>query len=376
MYSQIVNIEKYSGKSNFRLWRIMIRALLKQQDIWVPISSTKPTGMTDVKYKLQEEKAHITILLYLLDEVLYKAGDEEMTKRNTITLEDVRSSLRSRELRQQALGSGYESQSMGLSTTSLDRGQYQFKKGKDKGGASSSSRGPNPRDICNYCKDTSHWKIDCPKFKEKGLVAATAKDDSCYSGSVCFSTLTPLPGLNVGDLPPITVSTFTAITLENTPLANHASTSANPDPAISLAFVKANYEVLKSLLREHPRQMRSKDLYTKVEYYSEEYDEEREMEPRPTRVKETTPALRAESPRAQRQKGRVIKFEEAPNKDRSRVERESEGKRPLKRREVDNENRGVNLPLPLVAHLGRNENGQPLQSTLTSAYRGYQSSKT
>ncbi|GKF95381.1 retrovirus-related pol polyprotein from transposon TNT 1-94, partial [Tanacetum coccineum] len=55
----------------------------------------------------------------------------------------------------------------------------------DKGGASSSSRGPNPRDICNYCKETGHWKIDCPKLREKGLVAATAKDDSCYSGSEC-----------------------------------------------------------------------------------------------------------------------------------------------------------------------------------------------
>ncbi|GKA11715.1 spliceosome-associated protein 130 A [Tanacetum coccineum] len=58
---------------------------------------------------------------------------------------------------------------MGLSTISRDRGRYRFEKGKDKGGASSSSRGPNPRDICNYCKETGHWKIDCPKLKEKGV---------------------------------------------------------------------------------------------------------------------------------------------------------------------------------------------------------------
>ncbi|GJW45983.1 hypothetical protein Tco_0077629 [Tanacetum coccineum] len=116
--------------------------------------------------------------------------------------------------------------------------------------------------------------------------------------------------------------------------------------------------------------MHSEELRTELKYYSEEYDEEREMEPRPAHVKETTPTLRAESPHARRQKGRVIEFEEAPNKDESRVKRESEGKRPLKRREVGNENHGVNLPLPLVAHLGRNENGQPLQSTLTSAYGG------
>nr|GEW27961.1 retrovirus-related Pol polyprotein from transposon TNT 1-94 [Tanacetum cinerariifolium] len=94
---------------------------------------------------------------------------------------------------------------------SRDRGRYRFKKGKDKGGASSSSRastakddscysgseckdkggtssssrGPNPRDICNYCKETGHWKIDCSKLKEKCLVVAIAKNDSCYSGSEC-----------------------------------------------------------------------------------------------------------------------------------------------------------------------------------------------
>ncbi|GKD59611.1 retrovirus-related pol polyprotein from transposon TNT 1-94 [Tanacetum coccineum] len=96
-------------------------------------------------------------------------------------------SLPPSELRQQASGSGgHESQSTALLTTSRDRGRYRFEKGKDHGGASSSSRGPNPRDICNYCKETGHWKIDFPKLKEKDLVvAASAKDNSCYSGSEC-----------------------------------------------------------------------------------------------------------------------------------------------------------------------------------------------
>nr|GEX25877.1 reverse transcriptase domain-containing protein [Tanacetum cinerariifolium] len=59
-----------------------------------------------------------------------------------------------------------------------------------------------------------------------------------------FSTLTPLPGLNVGELPPITVSTLTANFPKNTPRTNRASTYVNPDPMISLAFVDANYEVI------------------------------------------------------------------------------------------------------------------------------------
>ncbi|GJR24841.1 hypothetical protein Tco_0973368 [Tanacetum coccineum] len=133
-----------------------------------------------------------------------------------------------------------------------------------------------------------------------------------------FSTLTPLPDPNVGELPLITISTFTTRTPENTPLTNHASTSANPNLAISPTFIEANYEVLESLLRECRR---------------------------PASVKETTPVLRTGSLHSRRQMGRVVEFEDAPNRDGSRVEKESEG---------------------------RNENGQPLQSTLTSAYGGHQ----
>ncbi|GKA88457.1 retrovirus-related pol polyprotein from transposon TNT 1-94 [Tanacetum coccineum] len=140
--------------------------------------------LKNVEVKIEDEDAAL-VLLVSLPPSFESFVSSFVVGKDTITLEDVRSSLHSRELRQQASGSGYESQSMGLSTTSRDKGRYRFEKGKDKGGASLSSRGPNPRDICNYCKETGHWKIDCPKLKEKGLVAATAKDDSCYSGSEC-----------------------------------------------------------------------------------------------------------------------------------------------------------------------------------------------
>ncbi|GJT71476.1 hypothetical protein Tco_1030762 [Tanacetum coccineum] len=65
------------------------------------------------------------------------------------------------------------------------------------------------------------------------------------------------------------------------PLAYHTSISANPDPTISLAFIEANYKVLESLLRERTRQMRNEGLRIEFEYYSKEYEEEIEMEPRP-----------------------------------------------------------------------------------------------
>ncbi|GJT19022.1 hypothetical protein Tco_0877728, partial [Tanacetum coccineum] len=141
-----------------------------------------------------------------------------------------------------------------------------------------------------------------------------------------FSTLTPIPSSN--ELPPITVSTFTATTLENTPLNNHASTSANPDPMISTAFVEANYEILESLLRERRKQIRNEDLRTELKYFSEDYDEEREMEPRPVRIREATPVLRTRSPRARRQRERAVDFEDVSNRDGDRVERNSKGGRP------------------------------------------------
>ncbi|GKG21855.1 hypothetical protein Tco_0384450, partial [Tanacetum coccineum] len=69
---------------------------------------------------------------------------------------------------------------------------------------------------------------------------------------------------------------------------------------------------------------------------------ERDMELRPTRVRETTPILRTG--------------------------------RPLERRVEECASREGNLHPLLTAHLGRSENGHPLQSTLTSEYRGNQPS--
>ncbi|GJT77647.1 reverse transcriptase domain-containing protein [Tanacetum coccineum] len=162
-----------------------------------------------------------------------------------------------------------------------------------------------------------------------------------------FSTLTPLPGPNASELPPITASTFTARTPENVSFTNRASTSNNP---------KANYEVLESILRERKRQRRNEDLHTELEYISEEYDEEREMEPRPTRAREAIPMSQAASSRVRRQRGRVVEIEDAPDREGSRVKRNDEEGRPLGQRAKDNGSQGMNLPpnsLPFI--FGRSE---------------------
>ncbi|GKA15440.1 reverse transcriptase domain-containing protein [Tanacetum coccineum] len=137
---------------------------------------------------------------------------------------------------------------------------------------------------------------------------------------------------------------FAATTPENTPFAYRAYTSINPNPMISLAFVEENYK---------------------------DYDEEREMEPRPEPNREATPTLRPRSPVVRRQRERVVGFEEAPNREGNRRGRNAEGTRPS---EIEAEKRGVNLPPLLVTHLGRNKSGQPLRSSLTSVQGGHQPS--
>ncbi|GJZ04460.1 hypothetical protein Tco_0537735 [Tanacetum coccineum] len=122
--------------------------------------------------------------------------------------------------------------------------------------------------------------------------------------------------------------------------------------------------------QERRKRIRSEYLRTELEYFSEEYDKEREIEPRHVRVRETTSFLRTRSSRARRQRERVVEFEDTPNMEGSKVERKPEGIRPSKHGVDDNRSQGMNLPPLLAAHLGRSKNGQPLQSSLTSAYGG------
>ncbi|KAJ9541755.1 hypothetical protein OSB04_028261 [Centaurea solstitialis] len=77
MPSQMITIDKFTGKNNFSLWRIKMRALLKQQGIWTSLSCERPDEMTESEFAKQDEKAHSTILLSLADEVIYEVADEE-----------------------------------------------------------------------------------------------------------------------------------------------------------------------------------------------------------------------------------------------------------------------------------------------------------
>ncbi|GJV18246.1 transposable element [Tanacetum coccineum] len=202
--------------------------------------------MTDAKYNSQDEKAHSTILLSLSDEVLYEVADEEtaagvwkkleklyMTKSltNKLLLKQRLFSLRMKEgsalkdhldalnlilmdlknvevkiddedaalillvLLPPSFENFVNSFVVGKDTITLedDRGRHRTQKGKGKGRykdrSKSRPRGSNPRDTCNYCKEEGHWKFNCPKLKEKGQVAAVAKDDSGSKRDVVLSVV-------------------------------------------------------------------------------------------------------------------------------------------------------------------------------------------
>ncbi|GJV65286.1 hypothetical protein Tco_1476114, partial [Tanacetum coccineum] len=133
---------------------------------------------------------------------------------------------------------------------------------------------------------------------------------------------------------------FATTTPKNTSMAYRASTSANPNPVISL------------------------------EYFIKDYDEEREMEPRPEPTRAATPPLRITSPRICRRGERTVGFEGAQSRGESRVKRNTEGGRPSEEAPRGNGGQSMNLPPLLAPHLGRGKNGQPLKSSLTSTYEG------
>ena len=71
-----VKIDKFTGRNSFSLWQIKMRALLKQQGFWTPLSKDKNAVVTP-KMAILEEKTHSTIMLCLADDVITEVSDEE-----------------------------------------------------------------------------------------------------------------------------------------------------------------------------------------------------------------------------------------------------------------------------------------------------------
>ncbi|GKA16355.1 hypothetical protein Tco_0696102, partial [Tanacetum coccineum] len=109
-----------------------------------------------------------------------------------------------------------------------------------------------------------------------------------------FSTPPHIPNINTTERPLVTTTLFAATTPGNTSFSCRASILTDLAPMISPSFVEANYEILKSLLRDRRRQIRNEDLRTELEYFSEDHDEELKM---PERTREVTLPLCTRSPR-------------------------------------------------------------------------------
>ncbi|GJT19867.1 hypothetical protein Tco_0878573 [Tanacetum coccineum] len=155
-------------------------------------------------------------------------------------------------------------------------------------------------------------------FKDPKNSSIPSKPDRAHiftiSGAIRFSTPPHIPNINTTKRPPVTTSVFATTTPGNMPFAFRASTSIDPAPMISPAFVESNYEILKSLLRDKRSQIRNEDLQKEL------------------------------SPRVRRQRERVVGFEEAPNRERSIIRRNIKGNGPSEAGAEENGRREMNLP--------------------------------
>ena len=82
--------------------------------------------------------------------------------KDSITLEEVKSSLYSRELQLKVSRNGDEASVSRLLVTDFAKGQKKMKKGK----CSKKSK-VDPKDIYNYYKEPAYWKKNCPKKVKK-----------------------------------------------------------------------------------------------------------------------------------------------------------------------------------------------------------------
>nr|GEU48520.1 hypothetical protein [Tanacetum cinerariifolium] len=123
--------------------------------------------------------------------------------------------------------------------------------------------------------------------------------------------------------------------LEWDPLPNYTIRSSN-----SFECRKIIFEMITSMGIRHAkvctlrgrsstklgqRHIRNEDLRTELEYSSEDYDKEREMEPRPEHGREATLTLRPRAHVVRRQQERIVGFVEAPNREGSRRGRNAKG---------------------------------------------------
>ena len=74
-------VEKFDGKSNFLLWKLRVTSLLVKEGTHKDLYGIekKPSKMDDDEWNNIDFHAKMTIILCLLDEILYNVMNEETT---------------------------------------------------------------------------------------------------------------------------------------------------------------------------------------------------------------------------------------------------------------------------------------------------------
>jgi len=74
------DVEKFDGNNSFSLWRVKMRALLRQQGVARVLDAEAATKLSKEERANMEDKAHSAIQLCLADSVLREVADEETAK--------------------------------------------------------------------------------------------------------------------------------------------------------------------------------------------------------------------------------------------------------------------------------------------------------
>jgi len=122
--------------------------------------------LRNVEIKVDDEDVALILLMYLPSS--YETFvDSYIGGKETLTLEDTKSTLLMREDRQNAISSGIESQTSGLATIGSKGHENSGKQNSNHNHKSLKSKGSKSDDICHYCKEKGHWRTECPKLKRQ-----------------------------------------------------------------------------------------------------------------------------------------------------------------------------------------------------------------